>query len=342
MIAHPILMAIGMADLFGLGLILSAGWIAGDVLLHWNPDGRDRRQIALEARSERGGAEARWGAGLFAFSTLLLVIAVTRILPELIPGAMCGTGVFQAMQGAGFRAFALRFITLLLLFLWHLLDRLNRTSRRGPLTETSARGLLIALPGAVLGIFDTFKAVSLLDLERPVDCCAALYDRFGNGNSLPFWENIPDAFWMGGFMVTGILLIAAGVWSFLRPGRKSAALLAIFSLIWPFAAAGALVQVLSAYHYQVLSHSCPWCLFLPEHWRVGFFLFGALLGGMAAGPAALLSIIVGQRYPAIREPARIMSRRASAWAVLLSILFIIGASFPALLWRLRHGVWIGG
>ena len=46
---------------------------------------------------------------------------------------------------------------------------------------------------------------------------------------------------------------------------------AILGIVWGIATTVAVKQVWSAYYYQVLSHPCPWCLFLPDYHRCRVF-----------------------------------------------------------------------
>jgi hypothetical protein len=107
-------------------------------------------------------------------------------------------------------------------------------------------------------------------------------------------------------------------------------------------AAITLTDILSAYHYGVLQHRCPWCLFLPQYRAVGFPLFGALaVIGFESLTAFLLPAAVRtdpQMLPAAFERSRIAAGR-----ILLALfVFLILTALPPLFWQLRFSVWIGG
>jgi hypothetical protein len=52
-----------------------------------------------------------------------------------------------------------------------------------------------------------------------------------------------------------------------HPERGSGAMRCAVAILWSIGATTASVkQVWSAYYYQVLSHPCPWCLFLPDYY----------------------------------------------------------------------------
>ena len=112
-------------------------------------------------------------------------------------------------------------------------------------------------------------------------------------------------------------------------------------LPWVAVAGVALVRVLAAYHYEVLDHHCPWCLFLPEHGGAGFLLYGSLLVVALEGPVAWLTACLAHRYPDTADAAGERAVSACRRVLTATAVFALGAGLPALLWRLRHGVWMG-
>jgi hypothetical protein len=123
--------------------------------------------------------------------------------------------------------------------------------------------------------------------------------------------------------------------------RTVVPLLALMTVVWVVAAVSALIRVFSAYYYQVLNHHCPWCLFLPQHGFIGFFLFGAL--GLAIFEAAIAWITdrVARTSPDLAPPALKRCRAAGLRIVIASLVFGGLAGIPPILWRLRFGVWMG-
>jgi hypothetical protein len=120
----------------------------------------------------------------------------------------------------------------------------------------------------------------------------------------------------------------------------SAALCAALAVWLPLAAI-ALTESFAAYYYEVLQHRCPWCLFLPEHGRVGYLLFAALLAAALEGSVALLSAKVGICHPQLSSEAHRRCRTAAVRVSVANVVFFCLAVFPAILWRLRYGVWMG-
>jgi hypothetical protein len=344
MTAHPVILAVIVLDGLSLFFLFRAAAGAVGIEAYWSPGSSTRRQIRLETSYETGAISARAALALLTVSTLILVWGVTNVLPEIVPGAMCGTGVLQATTGRGGRAFLFRFTATALLYLWSLFEGLNRSRPDFPLAGLNARMLLLAAPFASLAFLDTFTAFNSLDVHRPVDCCTVVYDRLSEGGRvLPSLE-MDGRGWALLFagatslmVLFGVAALSAGAERF---GRFSAAA-AFISLSWGPVAAVALVRVFAGYVYEVTHHHCPWCLFLPEHGFVGFPLFLVLGGAFIQGPAAYGVYRVSRGHPDLRKAGARRGRRALIWMIVLAGLFTIVAVWPAVSWRIRFGVWMG-
>ena len=96
MIWHPLLIAVIVGDLLSLLLWLGAAGIAFQIVIKWVPQSAEREQIQLERRAETARLYGKFSFTVFFFSSTLLIIGISNVLPEIVPGAMCGTGVLQA------------------------------------------------------------------------------------------------------------------------------------------------------------------------------------------------------------------------------------------------------
>jgi hypothetical protein len=343
MICHPLLLAVLVMDFLSFFLLLASAWAAFGMLLSWSPGVASREQLRLEIRAEAASIQTRYALTVFCASTLILTIGVAHVLPLMVPGAMCGTGVLQATKGMGSRALAFRFLAVAALYLWYIMDRLDRTQPDAPLATATARALLFVTPLLFMAFTDTARAVMALDVHQPIDCCAVVYDQvrtISEGSSV---VRIPDRFWLWSLAFWSTLLLAAalGVWmSESRSLKKRALVLAICALVWMPSAYLSLVKILAAYHYGVLQHQCPWCLFLPEHNLVGFPLFGALgLVGLE-GIACLAAASTAETASQIAPIAVKRSRTAGLRVLKATILFLALAGLPAIIWKVRFGVWM--
>jgi hypothetical protein len=117
-------------------------------------------------------------------------------------------------------------------------------------------------------------------------------------------------------------------------------LLAVTALWLPLAGA-VLLTCFAAYHFEVLAHHCPWCLFLPEHRLVGYPLLGAFLVMGMEAPVPWLARRLARGYPDCAPAvARRIERVRIRMALALAVYWLVGG-MPALIWRLRYGVWMG-
>ena len=118
MIWHPLLIAVVVGDALGLLLWLGAAGTAFQITVKWDPQSAHRKQIQLERRTETARLSAKFSLAVFIFSSILLIIGITNVLPAIVPGAMCGTGVLQATTGLGGRALIYRFLAFLIMILF--------------------------------------------------------------------------------------------------------------------------------------------------------------------------------------------------------------------------------
>ena len=305
---HPLLLAVAVVDGVALLLLLVSARTAVEVVLAWASENADQRQLGLEARFDVTSILTGAGALLFLLSSLGLVVAVAWVLPGLIPGAMCGTGVLSATSGVGGRALALRALTVLVLGIWHTLHRLDRSEPRSSLALGVSRTVLLAVPLMVVAVVDTARAFARLTVDKPVSCCAAIYDQVQGSMSTSsgrgeLWAVLTGA---GGalLVVAGFGLWRAGA----RLQRQVSGPTALLSVAWVVVAQEALIEVFASYHYGVLYHHCPWCLLLPEHHGVGFVAFGALGWVLFEGAVAWLCLEIAGRGTAVADSARARAR----------------------------------
>ena len=344
MLRHPLLLAVLGADIAAVALLASAAFSCARIVLHWRPAVADGRQLSLEGQAEAVSIKGRWIFALNLFALLLLVFGISNVFPRLTPGAMCGTGVLQALGDDGPQLLLYRLLAVAVLLCWYELDRLNRMQPDGPLTMTGARLLLVAVPLCLPAVYISHTAFRHVDPHRPVNCCAVVYDQFQSLQQARSMAGLPDTWWLAALLflslILGVLSLDLRAARGHRPCRRN--LLAVTALLWLPVAFLALTRVLAAYHYQVLQHECPWCLFLPDHHFIGFPLFGLM--GMVAAEGAMAGLLPAlvRHHPAVRDALEQRIRRSARRLGLALLLFLVLAGLPAVVWRLRFGVWMGG
>ena len=339
---HPLLLAVFAAQVVALVLLLAAAVTSFRIVLHWQPASADNRQLSLEAAAESASILGRTAFWLMMFAAMLLIYGIANVFHEDIPGAMCGTGVCQAMSAKGRNLLLFTGLLLLAMQLWYEMDKLNRLQVDIPMTKLNARMFLVIPPIAVLTLLHTYEAFGGIQPHRPVDCCALVYDQFTTLAQTRSVVGIADRWWVISFLFVSGLLLCLSIFMSTAAGnnRKMRIITPLLCILWLPVAAMTLVNVLSAYHYEVLNHHCPWCLLLPEHGLVGYPLYGALwLIGWEGLTILLLPRIVSENGQLNRH-AQDRCLRAAKRIAIAEIIFLVFALAPAVIWRLRFGVWM--
>jgi len=340
--SSPIVFAVISADLVTLVLLAGACRVAVEVLLGEDGSASSARQLDLEQRAESAGSSMKLAMVSALVAACLVVAAVTLVLPAEVRGAMCGAGVMEGTDGLGGRALLLRCVGLLSLVMSRTVDGLDLAQERSLLRATRARLVLLAAPILALAAFETARALLMTSPESPVDCCSVVYDLVDPAKITLATLRLGPAGVLG-FTFAGLAVLALALLGGFscRGGRSVCGALAITALAWPLPAGLVLVTDLSPYHFGVLSHLCPYCLFSAHHGFVGFALFGALGLVLAEGVAAATALLLLRRHPslstAVEKRVRTAARRVAIGA---SVIIFIGAG-PALWYRFAQGVWMG-
>ncbi len=341
---HPLLLSVTVVDVLGIGALAAAVPPSARVLLGWRPGDPSESQIALERGAELASAMARLGLALHVSASALLLLAVSYVLPGIVPGAMCGFGAVQAMPD-GRVMLLLRGMSVLSLLAWAEVDRADRVTPTGALAVSSARALLAAAPVAAVAVWTTVLSLARVDVQTPVSCCAAVFDLART--SKPY-GGIPYAGGMGvmSTMLTGIVLAVSALGlrrrTALERRAAPAAMLVVATWAWTMLAFWTLVDVAAPYVYGVVGHRCPFCLLLPSHGILGYVAYGSLgvvlVESLRAAVARRMGLHSGADAAfALRSSRSSLARMAVAIAV-----FLMASLGPALMWRIREGVWITG
>ncbi|MBR9985088.1 MAG: hypothetical protein KFF68_04190 [Desulfosarcina sp.] len=342
MIWHPLVWAFWVAAATG-GLLFATGAVqAVSVMLDWTPMRADIDQLLRERHAETAALLARWSLGCLTAAALLGLIGIAGVWHRMVPGAMCGTGVLQAMGTDGSRAMIFWGLTLMVLYGWRVLDGLDSHHPQGVLTQVGARVMLSAAPFLVLALFFSWQALMRVENVPPVSCCAAVYDQVLTGASESAIIKSLVAVCLGFSLAGSVALLALAVSAIRAPNRTSGVTMAIIATLWGIAAMVTVKQVWSAYYYQVLSHPCPWCLFLPDYHGAGFIIFGCMAVVVMESIALWLAGRTRGRHPVLTDPAdkRILQ---SAWRIaIILVVFTVLTAGPAIAWRLRTGTWLDG
>jgi len=340
---HPLILAVLLLDGLSAVIFLLVSITSFRVLLDWNPGTASRGQIKLEQASELAEYQVVWVLLMQILVSVLLVVSVSNDLPDMVPGAMCGTGVIQAGTDWGWRPFFTRYLLLMMLSICTGFSSLGRTSKQRDLTVAGAKIFLVAFPVFLIAVSASFVFYTSLDVHKPVDCCAVVYDAFSPGKSPDELWNLPEQYLL---VIFGLLSAAVGITGFLcaagYAGRRRfpGPLFTVLANLWVIAASAALIRCFSAYYYRVLHHHCPWCLFLKDHYFSGYPLWGTLMAVSLVSTRVWMGYSVGKRFPELREHGYNSAQRAVRFCLFLFVAFLVMTVGPAVVWRIRNGVWL--
>jgi hypothetical protein len=337
MILHPLTLVIGLVMAAAWAIYLRALWSVMPRNALTGDDPRPHPKAL--ARAARLG---RWTLGLQAAVLLLVLAGISNFWVPVVPGAMCGRGVLQALGPSGAHALILMAATLMLLYCWPVIERLSRGEEETMLAVLSSRWLLLAAPFMAMAAWRWVQAVMATAHPGPVSCCAALYDQLRAGgpagglNGLPFSENTWLLLGLGltlGIAGAGMLFWRQPHWA----GRITLLLYCTGLPLWWVSLYKGLTLGVAPYVYQILFHPCPWCLFLVDHYAVGALFFGLPAWATLESAAALSAWMVARRYPQVAAPA--LRRLGQAgWRIAASAaLFALTAAWPVLSGHLRAG-----
>ena len=340
MIHHPHTWAFWAAAASGTALYLASLVRAVDVLLYWSPEDNSRGQLRRERRAEAMNLLASGALGCLVCTAVAGLIGIAWIWPKTVSGAMCGTGVIQAMGADGRRALLFWGVSLAILYVWRVQHRLNRSHPREPAIQENARLIVAAAPLLSMSLLFSWQAVMHMDAVPTVSCCAAVYDRV-LGDTLGTADPWIGRHLWASLSCQAILLFLsiAAIW---KAQRWWVSLAAPLAIVWAVTSTAAVKQVWSAYVYQVLSHPCPWCLFLPDHHGVGFLVFGCMAAIVLESVAMAAAHRSRARIPRLIRSATVRIRQAAIRVVVCIIGFILLTIGPAIAWRLRAGAWLDG
>lgn len=328
-------------DLAAVIMLLLAGKTAFLVLLAWDPDQMNAMQLRLEREVPRMILWSRSAQVALLFASTAWVAMVTQVLPQQISGAMCGTGVLQAMGDLGWRCLGLRGAAISVGYLFWARAGVHLKDNLGPFSLPLARLCLVFGLLTVMNVWSAWLCVISFEDDVVVNCCAVVFDPIHVEGLRAWLAGMPDACWFWAPLALSGILIPLGLWH--GTGRLSAfrfRFLPWATMGWCVVALGSLVFLLASYVYEVLGHDCFWCLFDARHGYRGFIL-GALLS-LAFWESWVAA--VGVPAPEERDEVAEMSwRRCRAAGIRLALAvtgFCLVAYGPAVWWRLRFGLWL--
>lgn len=342
---HPLTLAIWLTELTAWALYLAAAWRILTTVARWDPSRSDAEQLRRERSLELATFQGCWVMALQAIVLVLVIAGISNVWVPMVSGAMCGTGVLQAMGSAGRQALALQAAALFIFYGWHVAAHLSRNPSDGIPALVPSRILLLIGPVMAVATMRWVQAVAAVSPHAPVSCCAVLYDQLrdaGQSNAMGgslFHQNT----WL--LLASGATLVLAA-WGLVMhrrsalPCKAFGLILPLFIAAWAYAVYQALIFGVAPYIFQILHHPCPWCLFLVDHGVVGLLLFGLPVCVIAESAAGLTAWRVARCHPQSSAPALCRLHCAGLRISVASIALLVFAAWPMVSWRMRFGGWM--
>jgi len=263
------------AILFTLAII--AFIVAVQIVMRWDFGAFTQRQFALERRA-------------YLVMTIILFVVVMKIfllpyfvftvdnLSVLVPGAMCAAGVISA-NGYGLELLFLKLLIAFMLILWLALNRYDLAAKDYPIFRPKTwlyLGIFVLL---VLELWWDVAYFTHIDTHLPVSCCSALFGQLEGANPLPFGLSRPMLLVLFYLLYVLVLLatLAGQPWLVLP-------MLGMFVGVAYYA----VVYFFGTYVYALPTHKCPFCMFQPEYYYVGYLIWGSLFSGTFLGATAAI------------------------------------------------------
>jgi len=200
------------------------------------------------------------------FVKILLVAFFTYgldSLSEVVPGAMCVTGVLNTNEYGSF-IIILKLIVLLLSSLWIVLNKQDLQSTQGAFFLKKMKLFLLLFFLLIFEFVIVILFLSNIDTQLPVSCCSTkIIDQL---NPLPFGINeisLLSLFYGFYFLVL------------LSAYKQTRLVLGMSTLLFAYFSYYAVTYYFSSYIYEIPLHHCPYCMLQEEYYFFGYFLYAS-------------------------------------------------------------------
>lgn len=329
---RPFLLARFSAGLTATTVVLVGLVIGWRVLRYFKIGRTSEGQLALERRAELVATLVEVALAATILGLLLSLVAADRMTSS-IRGAMCAWGVLDASPW-GFRSLGISVLAALGCTLFIVIHRLDLRLHKPTLTRAKFAALFAVAP-LVLADFVAVTAYTLdLDLRVTASCCSTGLDRAvamagadGGG---------PREIAVLVFVTSTLLAIAIAWLGRTRPSKRKALTLASVSFIASLSALPSIVWWVAPHVYETPTHLCPFCLFHPDAFGIGWALFPAWFAATALG---LSSGLVGALERPSGEPHTVRHMQAQlSWATAMAWTWVLFVSLaPVVRWSFVSG-----
>lgn len=324
-----------IGDAFVLIFSLYAVWLGVHIARKWDIRSSSDEQLWLERKSHLVSTVMNYVFGFQMISLLLFVVTINDHFPQLIKGAMCGTGSLNA-NAYGWPTLYLKIAGFFVYGLWLMINTLDQKIPEFPLTRQKFYLLLIIVPFIVGQIAVEMLYFININPNIITTCCSISFSDnplaettlSGSGQELN---------WVIFFYVLVVAILL--VFLFLRIGknqnirRMAVYLFGILSGFFFFIALKTLIIHFSKYIYGMPSHHCPFDMLWGHYYFIGYVLYSALFLGTLTGlSVALMEILSGVEM--VKNTARRLQQKLMQVSLISFIFYTALVTIIKFLWKL--------
>lgn len=285
------------------------------VLKNWDFSATTTTQYALEKRNYLINTIIYFTVSVKIIMFIFFIKSLDG-LSNLVPGAMCATGVVGA-NSYGNVLLLFKIFILFMLGIWIIINKLDLSSKVFPFIKEkyylfSFIFILICIELILEGLY-----FINIPLSVPVFCCSTVFQL----DNLPFELNI-----IGLLIIYYLLFITILVSSFYQKNIVSL----FANVLFLFTSYYSVTYFFGTYIYELPNHQCPYCMLQKEYFYVGYLIWFSLFLGVFFGisPYVIESMTV-KKYNHLHK-----------YCMVFITIFVISCTFFVLKYYLKNGVFL--
>jgi len=300
-------------------LVFIAAILSLQLIVKWDFGSYSEIQFALEKR-------AYLVMTIVTFAFIIKIITLPYFtygidrLSDLVPGAMCASGVIGA-NGYGYPLLVLKITIVFISGTWIIINRLDLQSSNYPFFRIKTGLFLLIAIMISIELFLDFAYFGNITTTKPVSCCSVTFGQQGGSNPLPFGLDTTKLLVL--FYLFYLMTLISAI------GRYTATTF-MANILFLIASYYAIVYFFGTYIYELPTHKCPFCMLQKEYYYVGYLLWAALFSGTFFGINSL--------------PLKLFTKKDPSYTYKFSLffntLFVLLVSAYVLVYHLKNGVWL--
>ena len=234
--------------------------ISIEIIRFWDFDSVDGKQYKLQKKVYLSSVILSYVIALKVILFFMFLYAIDD-LSNVITGAMCSIGVLLNTD-YGFLTLGLKFIVIILCFLWLLLFKKNQENKVLAFTKKLYKFFVLVY------LFNLFEFILFtimifsLKTDKIVSCCSTFFS-----------QNSANGFSQVLFSIDNKYIFIAFMLSFFLTFIKNKYFTALFGIVFFLISLMAITSFFSPYIYELPSHKCPFCILQRDYYYIGYLIY---------------------------------------------------------------------